>query len=157
MKLLMFTADNAARFYSHGKDTTIRAEGKSKRPRFQTGETVSLRIWTGKAYRSPTSEFGRATIGGVDAVKLAGDLDGGSAEVRVWPGSFEVSPTSARLQWIRGKIDRSESDCERIARRDGFSSWEELVKALAAHHGAPLRFQGFRYCFERIVLMRAGK
>lgn len=33
MKTVMFTKGNAARFWTHGKNTTIRGEGKTKQPR----------------------------------------------------------------------------------------------------------------------------
>lgn len=33
MRIIMFTHDNALRFWSHGKETTIRAAGKSGKPR----------------------------------------------------------------------------------------------------------------------------
>lgn len=158
MKTIMFTKGNAARFWTHGKNTTIRGEGKSQRPRFTIGETVSLRVWRGVAYRSATFEFGRAKIGAIESVRLEGDTDGGGAVAVVWPMSFviDTKDDKAIAAAIRGARDVVESDCERIAKRDGFESWEELVAALASHHGAPLVFSGFRYCFDLLELLNGN-
>jgi hypothetical protein len=155
MKTVMFTKGNAARFWTHGKNTTIRGEGKTQQPRFSIGETVSLRVWRGVAYRSATYEFGRAEVVAVESIRLEGENDGGGAVAVVWPMSFLITTGKRKgiAAAVRGARDLVESDCERIARRDGFSNWEELVEALALHHGAPLAFSGFRYCFNPIELL----
>lgn len=127
MKTIMFTRDNALRFWSHNKETTIRAAGKSGKPRHRVGEPVSLRIWTGKAYRSPTFEFGTAVVSHVVSVFIEGNF------VRI----DDQDP----LKELGKKL---------LANCDGFDSWEELKTALNLHHGDSLI--GFRYCFTEIDL-----
>jgi hypothetical protein len=126
MKIIMFTRDNALRFWSHGKETTIRAAGKSGKPRHKKGDAVSLRVWLDKAYRSKTYEFGSAVVRGVESVRIMCD-------------KLEIQETAI------GSIGKLIA-----AQRDGFDNWEELKAALNLHHGAELN--GFRYFLSEINL-----
>lgn len=132
MKIIMFTRDNAARFWTpHSTETTIRAAGASGIPRFQAGEQVSLRIWLGSAYRSKTYEFGQAQIRCVNTV--------------------EIQDNDA---FIDGRKCTAQNRAT-LAQREGFATWEELKAALNLHHGNTLT--GYRYWFEFIELHPAAR
>lgn len=127
MKNIMFTHGNALRFFSHNKDTTIRARGRSGEPRHCPGDCVSLRIWVGKPYRSKTLEFARAVVNVVNQFSMSGDqceIDGNSLDEN-------------QRRWL--------------AKRDGFDLWCELRDALRNHHGDVIN--GYRYCFIEIKLI----
>ncbi len=134
MKSIMFTRDNAIRFWTHNKVTTIRRAGKTNEPRFSIGEVASLRIWIGGAYRSKQFEFGTAVVSGVDSITIHDDV---------------VNLICSKgLRYRLAHLD--DSGLAVLAQQDGFDSWSELKTALNSHHG--LQLQGFRYCFSDIVL-----
>jgi hypothetical protein len=126
MKIIMFTTDNAKRFWSHSKQTTLRAAGASGQPRFKVGELASLRIWLGAAYRSKTYEFGTGRIRCVNSIKIEGNT-----------------------AFIDDRKCTAQNRAT-LAQRDGFGTWEELKTALNLHHGGTMT--GFRYWFEDIEL-----
>lgn len=132
MKSIMFTRDNALRFWTHNKVTTIRRAGKSNEPRFKSGELASLRIWLGGAYRSKQFEFGTAIVLHSETINIHGNA------VRLGSGNT-----------------MNEAQRDVLADQDGFDSWNELKAALNGHHG--LLLEGFRYCFVGIVLDDAAK
>jgi hypothetical protein len=100
------------------KPHTIRGHRRDGRPRAKVGETISLRVWTGKPYRSKQREFARAVVEFAFPVRITD-----KTITRV-----DYAPRQVRLvkEWI--------------ARNDGFRDWSEMRDWFAATHGLP--FEG---------------
>lgn len=97
------------------KDATIRAHRKDGRPRVKDGETVSLRVWTGRPYNSKQREFAQRVV------KF-------TFPVRVTHAGIERPDLGCKL--VRGKMARSL----------GFANWSEAREWYEAAHGLP--FEG---------------
>lgn len=82
----------------------------------RTGDTLSLREWTGKPYRSKQRELKRVSLIAWYDVMIEKD------RLRVWGGEM------------------NEAKREEFARKDGFESWAEMVEWFETTHGLP--FQG---------------
>jgi hypothetical protein len=100
------------------KDCTIRAPRRDGRPRAREGETLSLRVWTGAAYRSKQREFAQRVLKFTFPVRVSKD----GIE------RLDLVPRFARL------------DRRRMARSLGFENWREARAWYAAGHGLP--FEG---------------
>ena len=94
------------------KDSTIRAPRKDGRPRARTGEMISLRVWSGAAYRSPQREFAQRVVKFTFPVRVSNEgftrLDNGEPLVRT-----------------------------KMARSLGFASWVEARDWYRNAHGLP--------------------
>lgn len=97
------------------KNTSIRPPRKDGRPRATPGETLSIRVWTGRPYRSKQRELCQRVVKFVFpvVVQFAGitrpDLNG-AALVR-----------------------------NRIAKDDGFQNWREMRAWFRDMHGLPFK------------------
>jgi len=114
MIVLMFKPRFADLVASGAKRQTLRPPRKRGVPGI--GEVVSLRRWSGAAYRSPQVELARGRIAGTDHVELD-DL----------------------IVVVNG----TEVDRHAFARADGFASWPDLVAWFRETHGLP--FAGTLY------------
>lgn len=57
MNVILFQPQFEQPILAGVKNATIRKRRKDGRPRAKDGETISLRVWTGRPYASPQREF----------------------------------------------------------------------------------------------------
>lgn len=86
-----------------------------------TGDSISLRAWTGKPYRSKQRVLRVATITRVSIVRIERD--------RIAINDVPFGNWKLGAEWMGD-----------FARADGFESWEALAAWFAAEHGLP--FEG---------------
>lgn len=113
MTTLMFLKRFLQPILSGHKHQTIRPP--RKRP-LKIGETLSLRHWEDKAYRSPQVEFA--------AVRCAGAF------------AITVDATGVKLGGIPVE------DVHAFARGDGFGNWNEMREFFESRFGYGLPFEG---------------
>jgi hypothetical protein len=109
----MFKPRFAALVESGAKTQTVRPT-PARMPR--AGDKLSLRMWTGKPYRSKQRELRSATVLYVAKIKL---------------DCFDM--------WFDG-VRASEAKQEAFARADGFSTADEMLDWFENEHGLP--FEG---------------
>jgi hypothetical protein len=115
MKVMMFQGRFEALIAEGRKLQTIRP---FRRNPLKVGEELSLRVWTGKPYRSPQREIAQVVVARVRIVQIEAD------RVSVWiPEGWRPIPFPREF-----------------AKSDGFGSWEELAAWFAEAHGLP--FEG---------------
>ena len=104
MKVMMFSKESFEADIPAGiKSTTMRPR-HGDTPRFNAGETVSARRWTGKAYRSSQREFAHVRIlAATPVIYCCGQF------------TFRDAESSVR-----------EFDIQELAKTEGFSSWQDL-------------------------------
>ena len=107
MKTILFQPRFAALVVAGTKRQTVRP---TRRYKLIIGEAISLRVWTGKPYRSPQKELLPTTIRAVSPVYISRG------------GVF---------------IGKSAGDGEAFARADGFASFAALCDWFDATHGLP--------------------
>ena len=112
MRVIMFQDKFAPKVRDGSKCQTIR-----KAARCKAGDTLSLRRWTGKPYRSKQEIFCEVVCESVELVLILCLL----GEVMAAVG-FKV---------IRG------ADADAFARADGFADFGEMVKWFENTHGLP--------------------
>lgn len=112
MNVIMFQPRFEGPILAGVKNCTIRSRRKDGRPRVREGETLSLRVWTGKPYRSKQREFAQRTV------KF-------TFPVRVSRGGFD------RLD-IEAHLSR-----RHIVKALGFAGWREARDWYDAAHGLP--------------------
>lgn len=135
MQAILFTRENARRFWA-GKTTTIR--GGLPRAGVATNSRVSLRIWSGAAYRSPQAEFGQATVGYVQLIKLT-------------PDSCQLDPPVCTFRRVTAWLTPAERSV--LAVKDGFDSFAALIDELSRLNRVPINvFNGYRVGFSEINL-----
>lgn len=101
------------------KPNTIRHWRRDGRPRARVGETVSLRVWTGKPYRSKQREFAQAEVDFMFTVVIDAK------------GVYRLE-TPHRIHVVLVK--------RKMARCEGFANWSEMKAWFESHHGLP--FEG---------------
>lgn len=116
MNVILFQNRFESSILAGVKDCTIRARRKDGRPRAREGEMISLRLWTGRPYRSKQRELAQRTVKftfpvrvdkqGIERLDLAG--------VRLVPS--------------------------RMAKALGFENWHEAREWYHRIHGLP--FEG---------------
>lgn len=113
-----FEADIVAGRKSH----TIRGHRRDGKPRAKMGETISLRVWTGKPYRSKQREIARGVVDKIESIAVhSNGISLGDGTLRVWfMGEWN------HIEMLNG-----------FARRDGFGSWSEMRDWFKATHGLP--------------------
>lgn len=123
MNVFLFQNKFEAPILAGIKVTTIRRRRKDGKPRAKAGEIASLRVWTGKPYRSKQREFAQRKVEF-------------TFPVRIGPGvtRLDMPPERARL------VPRL------MARTEGFANWPEMKAWFKAHHGLP--FEGELVKFE---------
>ncbi len=97
---------------------TIRGHRRDGRPRAKVGETISLRVWTGRPYNSKQREFARAVVKAV-------------FPIRIYDCGIQLHATRREVRWY-GR--------QRIARNDGFGGVTEMLEWFRNTHGLP--FEG---------------
>jgi hypothetical protein len=112
MIVVMFQPQFEGKIISGVKWHTIRPRGKR---RLLVGREISLRVWTGKPYRSKQREFLKATIS-------------------------VLVPVCVHEKGVRRTDTGFELDRVWVAIRDGFDSWREMKEWFAKTHGLP--FEG---------------
>lgn len=122
MRYTMFHTDFADGITSGTKIHTIRPHGK-RRPK--VGDRCSLRVWTGKPYRSKQRELRQVTINHV-------------CDVVITPqGIITKKADLSQLRWL----DLMGESIEQFARNDGFPDWAAMKAWFLKNHG-PLPFKG---------------
>jgi hypothetical protein len=114
VKVLMFQRRFAAAVINGAKCQTIRPP--RKRP-IVAGDSLSLRQWSGTAYRSPQSALRSATCVGTDQV--------------------EVKPTCLIIAGRR--FMAGSAAAEAFASADGFYSYADMVQWFDRAHGLPFK------------------
>lgn len=138
MAVLMFRPQYRPKITSGIKSNTIRPE---RRRKLKIGQPVSLRVWSGKPYRSPQIEFGRAVI---DTVR-----------------QIMIEPDAVTLYLPLEKI--TGAALENFAVKDGFSAWNEMVGFFRETHkslpfrGSLIVWRGFRAIGPSIQPFRSGQ
>ena len=131
MKYYMFQPRFAPLIKLGSKCTTIRPFRKyTPKP----GETVSLRMWRGKPYRSEQVEIKQVIINEVNTVHI------GLNYFRVFSritGNFISSP-----------FFTSTEELDAFARKDGFCNWDNLIKWFDDNHYQGSMFEGQRIEWE---------
>ena len=112
MRVIMFQDRFAPKVHDGSKCQTIRKEARCK-----VGDTLSLRRWTGKPYRSKQEILREAVCESAEPVLILRPLGEASAAVG--------------LNVIRG------ADADAFARADGFADFGEMVKWFENTHGLP--------------------
>lgn len=117
------------------KSNTIRPprkDGRDPKP----GDELSIRVWTGKPYRSPQREVFRAVVSGIKAIQIfgtAGTPDNCGTKIHlaevVEPGSMPIGRFLDRQEMIE------------LAIGDGFDSLAAFREFFETTHGLP--FSGF--------------
>ena len=120
--VIMFQPRFAPLVESGKKLTTIR--GARKRA-IKAGDTLSLREWTGKPYRSKQRELRTAVVTAVDKIEM---LEGG-----MFPWSFTVYQNGYELNCAARILFSSV---------DGFSGVNDMARWFKDTHGLP--FTGVR-------------
>lgn len=110
MNVLMLQPRFEEAVVSGRKPHTIRPHRRDGRPRARVGEPLSIRVWTGKPYRSKQHEI---------------------AQVVVTEVSECIVGTHAAM------VDFVIMDSEPFARADGFADWNELTSWFRSTHGLP--------------------
>lgn len=105
---LMFQPQFEPLIVSGRKPHTIRP--KRKIP-LRVGQTLSLRVWTGKPYRSPQREFLRASVEDVKPIVIGRE----------------------RIVLNGVQLTRPQSD--NLAMHDGFASFKEMRRWFDKNHG----------------------
>lgn len=100
----------------------------AKRP-ILPGMELSLRVWTGKAYRSPQREILRTVVTEVEGIRIHRD-------------GVEFSPGTLRVFWCCESNRKRRPRLEQLARNDGFQSWEEMRAWFENEHGLAEPFEG---------------
>jgi hypothetical protein len=121
MKYITFKPEFVARIHQRVKVSTIRPTR-----RLEPGDRVSLRIWTGKPYRSKQKEFGQAIILEINRV--------------IFVNPFEVACEGRFL---------TASECVTLAHQEGFNTGVEMFQWFEKQHGFP--FKGCQYLFQLIT------
>lgn len=111
----MFKPQFAPLVESGAKCQTVRPTPK-RMPK--PGDSISLRIWAGKPYRSKQRVLTEATITRVSKIKIT------AKGFKHW----EDEGVGVR---------RNPATLDAFAKRDGFSDWSALVKWFRAAHGLP--------------------
>jgi hypothetical protein len=116
MRVLMFQPRFARLVESGQKTQTIRAKA-----RCNPGDTLSLREWTGKPYRSKQRVIREARCRGVEPITIG--------YAGMVPGyKFDG-------EWCVNHVLRDD-----LAKRDGFQHFHEMLDWMKATHGLP--FEG---------------
>ncbi len=118
MIVLMFQDQFIPKILDGSKHTTIRKIRKRGNPK--PGDILSLRQWTGKPYRSKQEVIKEVVCEAVDIIYI---YENG------------VSTDSG----IYGKFINRENE-KLVARKDGFSSWADMLNWFRKTHGLP--FEG---------------
>lgn len=118
MNVFVFQNRFEAPILAGRKPHTIRGHRRDGKPRARVGETISLRVWTGKPYRSKQREFARAVVTAV-------------FPVRIYDCGIQLHATRREVLWY-GQ--------QRIARQDGFAGFTEMLEWFRSTHGLP--FEG---------------
>lgn len=116
----MFQARFAALVEAGTKTQTVRLTPK-RMPR--AGDTISLRCWTGKPYRSKQRILRESTIISVAEIVIAHD---GVLPIKVSPAA---RPEPRQLSYWPTPA--------RFARADGFADWLAMREWIVATHGLP--------------------
>lgn len=131
MIVKLFKPEFEQAIVSGRKTSTIRPIPRGRPP--LVGQVISLRLWTGKPYRSKQREIKRAIVTavgwvfiGFNAVQV-GEYDFGDRRV--------LRPT-----WLREKQEHD------LAVKDGFKSVDDLRNWFERVHGLP--FQGIRIVWQ---------
>lgn len=124
MNVLLFQGRFEEAVVSGRKPHSIRPDRRDGRPRARVGEALSLRVWTGKPYRSQQREIARAVVTEVE--RLAIRTDGvmwrpGSATEVLWAEQEELLAVLLHT----------------LAHADGFVGWAEMRDWFATTHGLP--------------------
>lgn len=122
--VVMFRPDFEAPITAGTKTHTIRPPRKRPIP---PGAILSMRVWTGKPYRSKTREFARAKLDKIEWIKIH-------------PDGVEISPGTLRVFWM-GETPTKEPLLQAFARRDGFTAWATMRYWFEQTHGLPFEGQ----------------
>lgn len=130
MNVLMIQPRFEDAVVSGRKPHSIRPPRSDGRPRARVGEPLSIRVWTGKPYRSQQREVARAVVTSVHEIEISDEA------IWIWnwrsKSPFRVSLPDGGCRTL---LDYAESS--RFARRDGFADAGELKDWFAATHGLP--------------------
>ncbi|HEU4344083.1 MAG TPA: ASCH domain-containing protein [Candidatus Binatia bacterium] len=126
MIVKLFKPEFAEAIASGRKTSTIRPFPRGRLPRI--GELISLRVWTGRPYRSKQREIGRGVISQVEWVSVG--------RWRIMRADFDFHAHHVNHLWL------SVEQTEEYARQDGFNCYESLKAWFDAQHGLP--FSGIR-------------
>jgi hypothetical protein len=110
----------AALVESGVKRQTIRPQPK-RIPR--PGDTISLRAWKGRPYRSKQRILREATISNLEGITIHAD-------------GVEISPGTLRVFWM-GEAGRRRPHLDAFARKDGFADWPDMKAWFLANHTLP--------------------
>lgn len=116
MKVIMFQPRFAALVMSGAKRQTIRPR---RRHQIQVGDTLSLREWIGKPYRSKQREIRTAVCSNVSEIRITEPI-GLTQGLAI--GHWIIAIGIARDQF---------------ARADGFESFSEMLEWFSKTHGLP--------------------
>lgn len=117
MNVFLFQNRFEAPCLAGSKVHTIRGHRKDGKRRAKVGETVSLRVWTGKPYRSKQREFAQAVVEEVFPVSVE------------WNGMRFGTHFYWDKVWLL-KLDE-------VAIKDGFKDWPEMLNWFDANNGVP--------------------
>lgn len=112
MRVLMFQPQFEKPILEGRKGSTIR-----KTARCKEGDVLSLRLWTGKPYRSKQHCMMQAACQAI-------------ADVRIYSDRISLD----------GMVC-TERERDAVVKREGFTSWEALRKWFADQHGLPFSGQ----------------
>lgn len=115
MNVLMVRNRWEAPILDGSKDTTIRPHRKDGKPRAKPGQELSIRVWTGKPYRSKQREICRRFVKFVFPVR--------------------ITSRSIHRPDIKSNLSRM-----KVAKADGFQNWIEMREFFRVMHGLP--FEG---------------
>jgi hypothetical protein len=115
MNVILFQSRFEQPILAGAKDCTIRKRRRDGRPRAKVGETVSLRVWTGKPYRSKQREFAQRTVKFTFPVRVS----------KIGIERLDMEPSRSRLTH------------KKMARALGFQGWREARRWYETTHGLP--------------------